>query len=236
MLIYFYTKDTKEYFYQAVAHKDLNASIRLGYDVWVKPPFSTYKEPLEVKENEVTTFNEEKDEWEIKPDFRGKKAYNEKTGDYIIVKEIGNLPKNYSLEKPFILQKAKIEKTKEVVSLYKKELEKKIDLGKIEESVNNKDNIDNILKNLKENYINYETSEGNYILLTKEELQEFSNILYKRNLLLTVRQNEIIKELKLVKNKKQFESIKIDFNISKEMKKTKNLNKQEFESYIKERL
>lgn len=94
MIFYIYDKKTKEFKGQQLAFLDPLESKKQNKNVYLVPVFSTDKEPPKTKKNQVAIFNGSK--WEVVSDYRGQ-AYYIGTKQYEM-KEIGDLPKNATLE------------------------------------------------------------------------------------------------------------------------------------------
>lgn len=91
-ILYAYDIITKEFLQEEYATLDPITGKYLGRT------FTSDKKPPEKKENELIIFNEEKNDWEIIPDFRGKTFYfrNEKgIIDSKYIKDAGAIPENY---------------------------------------------------------------------------------------------------------------------------------------------
>ena len=231
-----YDEYTKEYKYSMPLQIDPLESQLKGFEVYLIMPYSTFIEPI-IEEGKVAVFDEKEQKWNLIEDNRGKLVYDKKTGEAFIINELGSIPKNYTLEKPFILQEEKIIKIKEAIKEYEEEQDKRISIGKITENINAKKDLDDLLVFIKdENFGTFETSDNESIILSKEEIEKYSHFFYVRSILLALKKEEIISQIKLCKNKTQLQKISFNFNIDKEIKEVELLNKEDFKVYIENKI
>ena len=94
MIFYTYDEKTKEYTGTQNAFIDPLETENQGKEVYLVPPNTTDKKPLEVKENQAVIFNGS--EWEIIADYRNKTYYI--GTEQHEMKELGDLPKGATFE------------------------------------------------------------------------------------------------------------------------------------------
>jgi len=87
MIIYNYSQATFEFIGQSEARPD-----PLEENKYLIPANSTEIEPPEISENQIAVFNPDTNNWDIKPDFRGKVFWNKQTKEKIVIFEIGTIP------------------------------------------------------------------------------------------------------------------------------------------------
>lgn len=234
MNLYAYNKGTGEFRGVMKAFIDPLLSEKEGRDIYNIPPNCTTKElPLvDLKENEVLRFNN--GDWEITKDYRGSYVYNEKTGEALLIKELGDIPKGYSLTKPVDLQEEKIKKVEELKTLYSKALEEKIKIKGIEVKVEDRFELTRILQTLGSiKYAVIPTDEG-FTKLNKEELEEIIKALVVRSLVLPIRRAKLLNEIKKAKDVSEVLNIKLDFNISEKVSELVKLSDEEINKYVEE--
>ena len=78
--------------------------------------------------------------------------------------------------------------------------------------------------------------DGTSVILTRSEIEYAAQYIYVRSMLLAIRKNEIMKDIKTAKSKKQLEQINIDFNVLRETKKLASKTDEEISTYIRENL
>ena len=104
MKAYNYDRITKEYIGSETIYLDQVATMREGKEIYLYPAFSTSVEPPKTNKNEVAVWNGA--QWEVKEDYRGLTIYNTETRESMVCREIGSLPKGYSLKlKPSLAEK-----------------------------------------------------------------------------------------------------------------------------------
>lgn len=86
MYIYNYSRDTFEFTIPSEARVDPKDK-----NNYLKPAYSTFIQPPSVGLNEVATFNEGLDDWEVKPDYRGEVYYLKSDGSKVDF-AIGDVP------------------------------------------------------------------------------------------------------------------------------------------------
>ena len=94
MIFYTYDEKTKEYTGTQNAFIDPLETKKQCKEVYLVPPNTTDKKPLEVKENQAVIFNGS--EWEIIADYRNKTYYI--GTEQHEMKELGNLPNGATFE------------------------------------------------------------------------------------------------------------------------------------------
>lgn len=93
MLVYNYNPITKEYIGYSSAELDPEETKIQGKDVYLVPANATFKEPPNVKKNQIQVF---RNDWYIEPDFRGQYMVDDEMQP-AEVKDIGDLPLGYAL-------------------------------------------------------------------------------------------------------------------------------------------
>ena len=228
MLLYRYSKETKEYIgCLGEALIDPLESKLKGKDIIVIPPYCTTKQPKILQENTVNVFNEKIMDWEVVKDYRGFVGFDSKTRQPLIITELGPLPETFVEELPRTTQDLKVEKIREIKEIYtrvKEELNKKSDL---------KSNLKKTLEGSDFNVLTVE--DGDEVLtLNREEAETMLKEIGIRELLLPLRRGKLIKEVKKLKSANKISNFKVDFNIDKEVKKLLEKSNDEIEKYVLE--
>jgi hypothetical protein len=233
--LYIYDKVTKEYKGTMDACLDPIKSKRLGREIIVIPPCCTLFPPVE-STDKVNVFNTEKGIWELVEDNRGTLVYNKKNEVFVIT-ELGPIPKEYSKEKHFILQEEKINKNSVVNEKYLKAYSEKIKAGKVMDNIGSLNKLKQLQENMSdETYATYNSTDGVPEILTKDEISYLYKYFYARSLLLPIKREEILKEIKLAKSKAQLEKVKIDFNVEKETETLAKKSIEDIDNYINGKL
>ena len=233
MILYRYNEETKEYLDSIPACLDPMASKREGKPIYVILQNSTMVEPS-FEEGKVPVFNGEN--WDLVSDYRGKIVYKKNVGTPLLITELGEIPTGYVLEKPVLLQDLKADKIIEVNNVFNNELQNTVELKgmcvkgsdrsyflkKLEES-----------KNFKYVAIEIEDRVIGKIAETKD-IEYVANFLYLRDIYLSVRKKELIKNINKCKNKKDVTNMVISFKIPKKIEKQAEKSLEEVEEYIKE--
>ena len=231
MLLYRYDKDTKEYIGSIPACLDPMASQREGKPVYAILKDSTTIEPP-FEGGKVAIFNG--NGWTLVPDYRGRTVYRTTTGNPLLITEIGNIPPGYSLEKPVFLQDLKIEKIQEVTNLCNHEFQRLIEVKELEVKVSDRPYLLNKLEETKgTNYLVISIEDRGNKVLERKNVQYVANYLYLREVFLSIKKNEIVKEINKCKNKQEIDSIIIDFDISSRIDGYAEKSLHEIEKYIK---
>ena len=236
MELYIYDKETKELVGTMEAQLDPVRSEKTKKEIYLIPPQTTPFPPLEAGEGKVNTFNEEKGFWELTEDNRGLEVFDKK-GNSIILEELGPIPTGYSKTKPFIIQKERTELIAKVNEVYSNAQDEEITVNNFTGNIRARVRLDELMDFMGDNeFGSYDAPDGTSTILTRDEMNYASKYLYVRSLLLSLRKNEIIKEIKAAKSKKQLESVEIDFNVLKETKKLADKTDEEISTYIREKL
>lgn len=236
MKLYVYDKDTKELVGTIEAQLDPLKSAKLKKEVYLIPPYTTPFPPLEVKEGEVNIFDEEKGYWKVIKDNRGVEIFDKK-GNSIIWEELKEIPSGYSKTRPFIVQKEKAVLTNKTNIAYENAQNEEVTIGNFVGAISERIHMEGLKQFIGENeFGNYDSPDGTSVILTRADVDYISKYLYIRSLLLSLRKNEIIKEIKAAKSKKQLEKVEINFDVLKETKKLANKTDEEVSTYIREKL
>lgn len=234
MLLSTYDPITKEYTGQKKANLDPLETELQGHEVFAIPAFATQVHPT-LEEGKVSVYDIDSKAWNNYTDNRGLTVYDKKTGEPFIIDTIGDIPDNYTLEKPFVLQEEKIALNKQVNIAFTEAVEDVITLDKVRVNIASKAKIDSLIEFIGDNtYGSFTDLEGNVVMLTKEELKYYSHYLYVRSIVLTIKQIELKKQIKNAKNEASFKKVKVTTNVIKDVNKAVKLSKEELEEYIKE--
>lgn len=236
MKLYVYNKNTKELVGTIEAQLDQLTSAKLKKEIYLIPPQATPFPPLEAKEGEVNVFNEEKGIWELVEDNRGLEVFDKK-GNSVIIEELGAIPSGYSKTKPFIIQKERANLVNQVNLAYSNAQDEDVTIDNFTGNLKARARLVELQDFIGENeFGSYDSPNGTSVILTRDEMKYISKYLYVRSILLSLRKNEILKEVKAAKNKKQIEKIEIDFNVLKETKKLADKTDEEISTHIREKL
>ena len=236
MLLSTYDPITKEYTGQKKANLDPLETELQGHEVFAIPAFATQVHPT-LEEGKVSVYDIDSKTWTNYADNRGLTVYDKKTGESFIIDTIGDIPDNYTIEKPFVLQEEKIALNKQVNIAFTQAIGEIITLDKVRVNIESKAKIDSLIEFIGDNtYGSFTDLEGNVVMLTKEELKYYSHYLYVRSIVLTIKQIELKKQIRNTKNEASFKKVKVTTNVTKDVNKVAKLSKEELEEYIKENM
>ena len=237
MNIYMYDDRTKEYIGSCEAYLDPVASKRLNSDVYLMPPSSTLTPILEATKGTVNVFNEELKAWELIEDNRGLEVFDKK-GNSLIISELGPIPAGYSKTKPFILQEERKELLMQTNLKFAEAQAEDVTIDNFVGNIETRVKLIELLNFIGDNeFGSYDSlPDGTSVILTRSEIEYAAKYLYVRSMLLAIRKNEIMKDIKTAKSKKQLEQINIDFNVLRETKKLASKTDEEISTYIRENL
>ena len=230
MQLYRYDKITKEYIGELPALPDPLASKAAGTTIYVIPPYCTTIKP-KLEEGKKAFFNGEG--WDITFDYRGRVIYKKTNGAREVITELGDIPKGYTFEKPVVLQDLKMEKVQEVSNKARQILEEKVDFGKLKAAISERIVFLHMLSNLGDKkFCVYTNGEEKSVLLKKEDLDDIEKRLYLVGILIPIKKDQIIKEIRKAKSKKELSAIELNFDISKELEECLQMTDQELNEFI----
>lgn len=234
MFIYEYDENTKEYLgCRGTAFMDPVRSEKEGRPYYAVPPNCTMLEPPELEEYEVAIFSTSKNVWTKARDYRGLKGFNKKTKEEVVITEIGELPDYFCEELPVTLQDLKIKKINEIKEAYTLFIQEPVKFKNVFYSIPYREVIRGELANIGDlDVISLELENEEVVVKTKEEAEEILKYLDLWNLLLPLRKVELIAEVKKIKSKSALEGFKIDFDITKEVKKLMKYTPGEIRDYV----
>ena len=235
MIVYKYDKYTGEYLGETRAFLDPLETKKRGVSIFAYPSSTTDVEPLQAKEGFIVIYDKDKKKWEYKVDYRGRKVYNKKTGEEFIVIETGEIPSNFTFEKPVKIKELREEKVQEVKEEFIKQLSKKVKIGEISWSADEWSKLAEKVYTPESYKLIPIPQDNDLIFVKREELNEAVKYLYIRCSLLAEKKDGILEEVNSLKGKKQLQDYEIDFNIDKELKKLMKLTVEELnERFSKE--
>ena len=225
MILYKYDEETKEYLGYFEAYTDPLESIKQNKDVYVIPPCSTPLTPPELKEGYALVFNTEKNIWEELEDHRGLICWD-KNGKEVLITDLGSIPEDLLLEKPYTLKETKDEKLEEINSKYSAAYADKVKVEGVKVCIDGAVEIKNKL-NAFEEFGNFTFDD---VVLSKEEAEKIIKFLYIRSILLLNKKKELLNVLENSKSVEEVKGLKVDFTLK--MKKYLDLSIEE----LKEKL
>lgn len=236
MKLYLYNKETKELLGSAEAHIDPLESIKAGHEIFVIPPFSTPFPPLEAKKGKVNVFNEAKGVWELVEDNRGLEIFD-KDGNSKVISELGEIPEGYSKTKKYNIQEEKLKLVEQVNAKYSDAQREAVEVGSVVDNIDARRKLEELKEFIGDNeFGTFNSSNGTPVILNKAEVEYLSKYFYVRSLLLPLRRNEIIKDIRKAKTKEALGKIKIDFDILKETEKLASKSDDALSEYIRKKL
>ena len=223
MLIYGYDENTKEYLGSMEAYLDPLESLNKSREIYVIPPNFTTEFPPDIKENEVAIFTEGK--WKIVKDYRGFVGFDKKTGEEIVVTSLGELPSNFTKEKPVVVEELRAEIIKNISIEADKERRKIVSYKSIKWSAENWVELSNKLTGAFAKIPL--TMEDETVIVDRKELEEAINYFYIRGILLIKRKKQLIEQVSQLRSKKKLQDFKIDFDIEAQIQELMKLSVEE---------
>ena len=238
--LYVYHNKTKEYLgCLGEAQIDPLESQKQGKEVLVIPPNCTLSVPVEFnkKKHENIVYNEQKSSWEKVKDYRGAVGYDKDTGKVISIIEFGELPFNFTYEKPVDFQEQKIKKFNDLNVAYNNAQRESVKYGEVEGNVDLRVKIQDLIEHAGTlDYITLELDNGKTVVLTIRQAKSAVKFYSVRNLLLPIKKNEIAAAIRSTRDIKGLSSISFNFDISEETKKVARMSVENINNYIAERI
>ena len=212
MLIYGYDSETKEYLGNMEANEDPLETLRAGYSVYAIPANFTKLEPPEFDcFTHWPVFVDGK--WKLLENHKGLVGFDKETGDEMIIRELGELPENFVLEKPIKMSELRDEKVHEIKVEASKAKALQIEYKGIKWTAESWVELSQKLKGTEDFAVIPLTLGDDEITILRSDLEEAVKYFYIRSMLISKKRKDLISEVLKINDIDTLKSFKVDFDI-----------------------